>query len=67
MLRVLVELPGLDSNSKNVQFTRDGKIAFVDLENWARKDRDKVRLKSIGSYLSRTKYKLARTILDDLT
>lgn len=67
LLRVLVELPGLDSNSKNIQFTRAGKIAFVDLENWNRKDRAAVRLKSIGSYLSRDKRKAARSILDELT
>ena len=67
LLRVLVAFPGLDSNSKNIQFTRTGKIAFVDLENWGRKDRDEVRLKSIGSYLSKDKRKIARTILDELT
>ena len=65
LLRVLVTFPGLDSNSKNVQFTRDGKIAFVDLENWRRRDRSEVKLKSIGSYLSRDKLKLARRILDE--
>jgi hypothetical protein len=67
LLRVLVAFPGLDSNSKNVQFTHAGKIAFVDLENWGRKDRDEVRLKSIGSYLSKDKRKIASTILDELT
>lgn len=66
LLRVLVKLPGLDSNSKNVQFTHGGKIAFVDLENWGRTDRDKVRLKSIGNYLSKDKLKLARRILGEL-
>ena len=66
LLRVLVTLPGLDSNSKNVQFTRSGKIAFVDLENWGRKDRKEVKLKSIGRYLSKDKLKLARRILAEL-
>jgi len=66
LLRVLVRYKGLDSNSKNVQFTRGGQIAFVDLENWARADRDRVRLKSIGEYLSKDRYKLARKILGDL-
>lgn len=66
LLRVLVEVPGLDSNSKNVQFTQDGKIAFVDLENWDRRDRDAVTLKSIGNYLSKDRRKLASRILDDL-
>lgn len=66
LLRVLVEFRGLDSNSKNVQFTRTGQIAFIDLENWDRSDRKEVRLKSIGSYLSKDKLALAERILDDL-
>ena len=66
LLRVLVAFPGLDSNSKNIQFTRGGKIAFVDLENWDHPDRDEVRLKSIGNYLSKDRLKLARRILDEL-
>ena len=66
LLHVLVAFKGLDSNSKNVQFTRGCKIAFVDLENWGRRDRDRVRLKSIGSYLSKDRLKLARRILDEL-
>jgi hypothetical protein len=66
LLRVLARFKGLDSNAKNVQFTRDGRIAFVDLEHWDRQDRDKVRLKSIGSYLSKEKLKLARRILAEL-
>lgn len=66
LLRVLVRYKGLDSNSKNVQFTRGGQIAFVDLENWGRTDRDRVRLKSIGEYLSKDRRKIAKKILDDL-
>ena len=66
LLRVLVTFPGLDSNSKNVQFTQDGKIAFVDLENWRRRDRPEVTLKSIGNYLSKDGLKRARRILDEL-
>lgn len=67
LLRVLVAFPGLDSNSKNVQFTRGGKIAFIDLENWDRGDRKEVRLKSIANYLSKDRRKLAWRILDELT
>lgn len=63
LLRVLVKFPGLDSNSKNVQFTRGGKIAFIDLENYRRPDRKDVTLRSIRNYLSKEKFKLARTIL----
>ncbi len=67
LLRVLVRFKGLDSNAKNVPFTRDGRIAFVDLEHWDRReDRGEVRLKSIGRYLSAERLELARRILDDL-
>jgi len=66
LLVVLTHHKGLDSNSKNVQFTRAGQIAFVDLENWARTDRHRVRLKSIGEYLSSDRRKLARKILREL-
>lgn len=67
LLRALVAFPGLDSNSKNIQFTRAGMIAFVDLENWGRTDRDRVRLKSIGEYLSKDQRKLAKKILGELS
>jgi hypothetical protein len=66
LLRVLVRYKGLDSNAKNIQFTRDGKIAFLDLEHWDRTDRDRVKLKSIGEYLSKRGRKLAKKILDEL-
>jgi hypothetical protein len=66
LISVLVAYRGLDSNSKNVQFTRDGKIAFVDLENWQRAYRKEVRLRSIGTYLSKSGRKLANKILDEL-
>lgn len=66
LLAVLVRFRGLDSNAKNVQFTADGKIAFIDLENWNRPDRKTVRLKSIGRYLSKDRRKLAEKILGDL-
>ena len=65
LLRVLVELPGLDSNSKNVQFTRTGQVAFVDLENWNNPHRREVTLKSIGNYLSRDGRRIARRILEE--
>jgi hypothetical protein len=67
LLRVIVKFKGLDSNAKNIPFTKDGKIAFVDLEHWDHREDDKdVRLKSIENYLSNDKLKLARKILDDL-
>ena len=66
LLRVLVKFKGLDSNSKNVAIARDGRIAFVDLEHWDRTDRDRVRLKSIATYLSKSQRKIAKKILGDL-
>ena len=67
LMRVLVKFKGLDSNAKNIPITKDGRIAFVDLEHWDhRQDDDDVRLKSIENYLSSDKLKLARKILGDL-
>lgn len=66
LLIVLVRYRGLDSNSKNVQFTREGKIAFVDLENWRRAYRKPVHLKSISSYMAKDRLALAHKILGDL-
>ena len=66
LISVLVRYRGLDSNSKNVQFTREGKIAFVDLENWQRAYRKEVRLSSISTYMSKRGRKLAETILAEL-
>jgi hypothetical protein len=66
LITVLAAFRGLDSNSKNVQFTTDGKIAFVDLENWQRAWRKEVRLRSIGTYLSKRGRKRAARLLDDV-
>ena len=49
-----------------LQFTRDGKIAFVDLENWQRAYRKEVRLSSISTYMSKRGRKLAEQILGEL-
>lgn len=65
LLAVIAKFEGLDSNAKNIPFLRDGRIAFVDLENWER--RKKHRLRNIGSYLPEETLRRARTILDDLT
>ena len=67
LILVLVRYRGLDSNSKNVQFTTDGKIAFIDLENWQRAYRKEVRLRSISTYMSKRGRKLAEKILGERT
>ncbi|HSX22550.1 MAG TPA: hypothetical protein VLE97_07240 [Gaiellaceae bacterium] len=66
LLRVIVKFRGLDSNSKNIQFTEGGKIAFIDLENWDQADRKATWLKSIGTYLSKDRRTLATKILAEL-
>ena len=65
ILTVFAKFEGLDSNAKNIPFLRDGRVAFVDLENWER--RKKHRLRNISSYLPEEKRRLATRILDDLT
>ena len=60
---------GLDSTAKNVPFTSDGKIAFVDTEHWERhKDsRHKRRfLKYLGEHLSGSRLKFAGKLWDKL-
>lgn len=55
---VLRKFRGLDSGVRNVPFTVDGQIAFVDTERWdAEKD---VPLRRIREYLSDEKKKLAK-------
>lgn len=56
---------GLDSTSKNVPFTADGRIAFIDTEHWDRhSDRTKSYqrrfLKYLGEHLSKDRLRFAR-------
>lgn len=64
LLTVIAKFEGLDSNAKNIPFLRDGRIAFVDLENWERKKTN--RLRNIGSYLSDARRQQALGILAEL-
>lgn len=48
---VLRTFQGLDSGVRNVPFTRDGQIAFIDTERWSEKKK-KVHLHRIREYLS---------------
>lgn len=64
LIVVLHAFRGLDSTAKNVPFTSDGKIAFIDTEHWARhSDRAKHKqrrfLKYIGEHLSGDRMRLA--------
>ena len=63
---VLHAFKGLDSIAKNLPFTTDGRIAFIDTEHWLR-NQDRKRLKlHIGSHLSSKRLKRAEEILKDL-
>jgi len=61
---VLHAFPGLDSIAKNLPFTTDGRIAFIDTEHWDRhRDRKYLRL-HIGSHLSNKRLKRAEKLFD---
>jgi hypothetical protein len=62
---VVHEFRGLDSNVKNVPFTRQGQVAFVDTEHWDRHRRS-ARLRHLREHMSRRRARLAGEILDDL-
>jgi hypothetical protein len=57
---VLFEFRGLDSTPRNVAFTADDQIAFVDLENWQREPRTYLRY--IGEHLSKKRRHRAEKI-----
>jgi hypothetical protein len=65
---VLYAFRGLDSTTKNLPHTTDGKIAFIDTERWNRHgDREKNRqrpwLKYLNEHLSRSSMKFAIALL----
>lgn len=62
---VLHAFPGLDSIAKNLPFTKDGQVAFIDTEHWERHRDRKLKL-HIGSHLSSSRRKLAQKILEKL-
>ena len=66
---VLYAFRGLDSTAKNVPFTRDGKIAFVDTEHWNRHaGRKKQRrfLRYLGDHLSSVSRRTAKKMWEKL-
>jgi hypothetical protein len=58
---VLVAFPGLDSGVRNVPFTDQGQIAFIDTERWH--DEKKIQLKRIREYLSADQRAFAEKLL----
>jgi hypothetical protein len=67
---VLHAFRGLDSTAKNMPFTRDGKIAFIDTEHWNRhsKARSVKRkfLKHVGEHLSSGSRSIAQEMWEKL-
>lgn len=62
---VLFHFRGMDSNGKNLPFTTDGRIAFIDTEHWDRAT-SKDYLHHVGEYLPGARYKAAKKIFDQL-
>jgi hypothetical protein len=60
---VLFYFRGLNSWTKNLPFTSDGKIAFVDTERW---HRDKDYLRKIGDHLPSDRRDLAEDVFEEL-
>jgi hypothetical protein len=61
---ILYYFRGLNSNAKNLPFTEDGKIAFIDTERW---HHDKDFLRKVSDRLSGDRRKLAKDIYDELS
>lgn len=62
---VLHEFRGMDSNTKNIPFVTDGRVAFIDTEHWDRST-SKPYLDQVGEYMSRERMKLAKRIFSRL-
>ena len=60
---VLFYFRGLNSWTKNLPFTEDGKIAFIDTERW---HRDKDYLRAIGDHLPSDRRKQAEDVFEEL-
>ena len=60
---VLFYFRGLNSWTKNLPFTSDGKIAFIDTERW---HRDKDYLRKIGEKLPSDRRDLAEDVFEEL-
>jgi len=59
---VLIEFRGLDSGVRNIPFTDQGQMAFIDTERWD--DDREVPLKRIRAYLSDEQWAFAKKIFE---
>jgi hypothetical protein len=62
LCEVLLVFRGLDSGVRNVPFTAQGQIAFVDTERWDERRANKIWLRRIREYLSPEQQKRAERI-----
>ena len=66
---VVFKFKGLDSNAKNLPFTKDGRVAFVDTEHWDRHLDSRSRkpcLRHVYGYLSSDRLKRVKRIFEEL-
>lgn len=62
---VLYHFRGMDSNDKNLPFTVDGRVAFIDTEHWDRGS-SKPYLHQVREHLSTASWKAARRVFSRL-
>jgi len=62
---VVFRFRGMDSNTKNIPFVADGRIAFIDTEHWDRGS-SKSYLHHINGQLSSDRRKMAKRIFEQL-
>lgn len=66
LCRVVRKFRGVDSTARNMPFTTDGRIAFVDTERWRRNMDGKEYLYQVSDLLSRDRRRLAGQIFEEL-
>ena len=62
---VVFHFRGMDSNTKNIPFVSDGRLAFIDTEHWDRSS-SKSYLHHVGEYLSTASRSAAKKIFSQL-
>lgn len=70
LVAVLFRFCGYDSSAKNVPFTRDGKLAFIDTDRWKQPKLEKLKKRKYMAYLAKhlpsKRLKFAETVWDEL-
>lgn len=70
LVTVLFNFGGYDSSAKNVPFTRDGKLAFIDTDRWKEPKLEKLKerkyMKYLPKHLTSKRLKFAENVWDSL-